>query len=116
MTKTEQAKRDAIEALLAVGFSHDGKTAQTTARVPTKASPLLGKAGGELRTFGGRLRFVLSGTNIRATVGDRTTSLYRIAAQGGVQSIAALDTKDIDGLRRELGLIAISTATASLKM
>lgn len=100
MTKTEQAKAAAIQALLDAGFAPDGETPTETVRVPTRNSPLFGKSGGELATFGGRLRFSKAGTDIKATVGTRTTYLYR--SHNGISGIAHLDTKNIEGVKSAL--------------
>ena len=69
---------EVVAALLELGFQPAGETRAETVRVPTTRSLLLnhGRSGGELRTFGGRSRFALVGTNLRATVGPRTVNLY----------------------------------------
>lgn len=103
-TKSEQLMGAAIDLLLAAGFVSAGRTREETVRIPTKASPVYGRSGGELAKLGGRQRFVKPGTTIKATVGPRTTALYRVEGQGldGVQGIATRDTKDLDGIRSVL--------------
>lgn len=118
MTKTDTAIQAVLAALASAGFADDGQTKQETVRVPTQASPVFGAAGGELRTFGGRARFVLPGseldgpmngnTQVRVTVGARTTFFYRNVYRGWSQyttEIARLRTKD---------LVAIQEVLASL--
>jgi len=99
-----------IELLLAKGFVRDGATVQQTVRVPTVANPVYGGIGGELTTMGGRQRFALPGTDIKATVGKRTTFFYRLTdkkvlGRRETESIAHLETRD---------LAAIETALAQL--
>lgn len=103
-TKTQQAMASAIDALLGAGFEPDGQTREEVVRVPTKASPLLGLSGGELAKFGGRQRFAKTGTNIKATVGPRTTAIYRVGGKGlaGVRGIASHDTSDGQALHATL--------------
>lgn len=107
VSKAEIAMGEVIQALLDNGFDPDGHTQEQIVRVPTRKSPLFGKSGGELAKFGGRQRFVKTGTNIKATVGARTTALYRIEGKGleGVSGIASLNTKDIEGLRGALAAL-----------
>lgn len=107
-TKTEQAMADAIDALLCAGFEPDGQTREEVVRVPTKASPLLGLSGGELAKFGGRQRFAKAGTNIKATVGPRTTAIYRVVGAGlaGVRGIATHDTSDSETIRATVAGLA----------
>lgn len=62
----------AVAVLLAAGFVANGSTRTENVRIPTSAVP-----SGERRTLGGRLRFALPGTEVRATVGARTVCLYR---------------------------------------
>lgn len=92
--------------LESLGFTVDGATHQETVRVPTRRSPVLGRTGGELRTLGGRARYALPGTNIRATVGARTTFLYHVHGAGRTEAIAHLATREVtlEGLRELLGL------------
>lgn len=104
MTKSEQAMADTIQILLAAGFKPDGQTRIEHVRVPTKESPILGGTGGVIASFGGRERYTKEGTDIRATVGLRTTSIYRSEGSGknSVRGIAALPTSDHAGLRKVL--------------
>ena len=103
-TKTENAMASAVDALLGAGFAPDGKTHEQVVRVPSKSSPLLGRSGGELITLGDRQRFSLQGTNIKATVGPRTTSIYRIEGSGinGVHGIATHNTTDTAAIQATL--------------
>ncbi len=71
----------AAAVLLRAGFAEDGHTREETVRVGTSRSPVYGGIGGELRTSGGRARFVLPGTDIRVTVGQRTVCIYRRAGR-----------------------------------
>jgi len=93
-----------IQSLLDAGFHPDGETREETVRVPTSKSLLYGKSGGELAKFGGRQRFAKAGTTVKATVGGRTTAIYRVEGKGleGVKGIATLDTKNIDAVRNAL--------------
>jgi hypothetical protein len=107
-TKTQQAMAAAIDALLAAGFEPDGQTREEVVRVPTRQSPVLGYSGGELARFGGRQRFAQRGTNVKATVGPRTTAVYRIEGAGlaGVRGIASHDTSDGASIRATIaGLV-----------
>lgn len=101
LTKGQQAMAAVIDLMLASGFRPDGETHQETVRVPTKDSPLYGRSGGQLATFGGRQRFAKDGTTVKATVGIRTTAIYRIEGPGlnGVRGIATCDTKDFAAIQ-----------------
>ncbi len=96
-----------IDALLQAGFLPDGETRTEVVRVPTTSSPLFGLSGGELAKFGGRQRFALGTSGIKATVGKRTTAVYRMVGAGlaGVQGIASFDTGDLEKLRQVLAEI-----------
>lgn len=91
----------AVQILTAAGYRPAGETRQETVRVGTSASPVLGGTGGELRTFGGRARFELPGTDQRATVGPQTTQLYR-SVEGKAQDFVSLTTSDTAALSRAL--------------
>ncbi len=67
-----------FEVFTAAGFVADGYTAEEIVRIPTTRSPVFGGIGGERRKFGGRQRLSLPNTTIRATVGPRTTNIYRV--------------------------------------
>jgi len=77
VTIAEQAMADVKQILLEAGFVDDGES------------------------IAGRKRYVKRGTNIKATVGKRTTAIYRIEGPGlnGVRSLASLSTRDLGGLR-----------------
>ena len=94
----------AIDTLLAAGFVPDGQTKEEVVRVPTQASPVFGRGGGELVKFGGRQRLRLPGTGIKATVGKRTIAIYLVLGPGlmGTQGIATIDTPDSAALQRVL--------------
>jgi hypothetical protein len=92
-----------IAALSSLGFVPDGATREEVVRVGTIDSPIYGGTGGELRAFGGRARFWIPDTDVRATVGDRTTFLYRRTGSVDLptETIAHLKTREVtlDGLR-----------------
>ena len=77
------------------------ETHQEAVRVGTSASPVYGGTGGELRTFGGRARYGLPGTDRRATVGAQTVSLYRVLDRKA-QDFRNVPTSDTEALRRAL--------------
>jgi hypothetical protein len=107
LSKTQEAKAAVIQSLLDHGFEPDGETRTEIVRIPTSSSPMYGKSGGELAKFGGRLRFAKKGTDIKATVGDRTTVLYHYASKlDGVKGIAHLPTKDIENIKAALAKAA----------
>ncbi len=110
------AMATAIDALLSAGFVPDGQTREEVVRIPTKSSPLFGRSGGELAKLGGRQRFALGTTNIKATVGKRTVALYRVEGLAGVTGIASLDTSDIDRLRGVLASLPNNTSRPSLPL
>ena len=91
--------KQAVEAItatvLAAGFVPDGATTEQTVRIPTSHSPVFGATGGELRTLGGRSRYVLPGSDVRITIGPRTTNVYRVA-DGRTIFLANLQTRDVD--------------------
>lgn len=105
-----KARDQAIQILLDAGFVQDGATAETTVRIPTVRSPSFngGRSGGELAHFGGRPRFVLQDSNVKATVGQRTVNIYRSEGGGleGVRGIAHLKTSDLDGLKAALSKLS----------
>lgn len=92
-----------VEWLESLGFVEDGRTATQEVRIPTTRSPVFGRTGGERRTFGGRLRFRLPNTNIRATVGPRTVNVY-VVTDGDTRFLLMSDTVDVtlDGLRKAI--------------
>jgi hypothetical protein len=91
---------DGVEVMLSLlaaeGFVTDGETRKEVVRVPTQRSPLLGRGGGELRSFGGRQRLSKPGTDLRATVGPRTTFVYRALGGGKVESILHASTVGLE--------------------
>lgn len=92
-----------IAELENAGFISDGATAEERVRVPTSRSPVFGRSGGERRTFGGRQRWVLPGTNVCCTIGARTVFVYRKQANG-VAPVGTFDTKGIDGVKLRAAL------------
>lgn len=107
-SKTEQAMEAVINALLTAGFQPDGQTREETVRIPTAASPVFGRSGGELAKFGGRQRYSQTGTNIKATVGPRTTAIYRVEGKGieGVCGIATHKTSDSQAIAATISSLA----------
>jgi hypothetical protein len=105
---------DAIQSLLDAGFEPDGTTREETVRIPTRNSPLFGSSGGELAKLGGRQRFAIPGTTYKATVGKRTTAVYRTEGEGlgGVRGIASFDTHDIARLRTVIAELAIQSSAS----
>lgn len=101
MSKAALAMEEVVKCLSAAGFVEDGATRTERVRMPTKDSPVFGQSGGQLATFGGRMRLIKEGTSIKATVGKRTTALYEVQGAGltGVRGIASLDTSDIENIR-----------------
>lgn len=89
-----------IEMLIKTGWIADGATREEMVRVPTFKSPLLGRGGGELRTFGGRTRFLRPGTNRKVTVGIRTTVFYRVI-DGQTREFVCLGTGNIEAITLE---------------
>ena len=67
---------EVVTMLFELGFSPAGETPLEHVRIPTMKAPVLGGMGGERRTLGGRARYVLPGTDLRVTVGPRTTNVY----------------------------------------
>ena len=86
---------EVVEALKAFGFVAAGSTREEVVRVGTARSSVLGGIGGERRTFGGRARFALPGTDTKATVGSRTIYLYCHAPGRPLVEIAHLRTRDV---------------------
>jgi hypothetical protein len=67
---------EVVATLLDLGFAPAGETREEVVRIPTMRSPVYGGLGGERRTLGGRARYALPGTDLRVTVGPRTTNVY----------------------------------------
>ncbi|MGP3508652.1 hypothetical protein [Paracidovorax citrulli] len=104
MEEARSPIEEVVACLAAAGFVGDGATRTEQVRVPTKDSPVYGKSGGELVTYGGRMRFAKAGTRIKATVGKRTTAIYEVTGPGlaGVRGIASVETRDIERIRATL--------------
>jgi len=85
---------ETILTLLELGFQLAGETAEQMVRIPTVRSPVYGGLGGERRTFGGRARYTLPGTDLRATVGPRTTNLY-FSRGGKTEFVLNAHTQDL---------------------
>jgi len=80
-------------------------------RIPTMKAPVLGGMGGERRTLGGRSRYVLPGTDLRVTVGPRTTNIYYVRA-GKTEFVLNEHTKDLDAATLR-DVIAAATGRAA---
>lgn len=83
------------------GWLEDGKTDVETIRMGTSRVPIYGKTGGELRSFGGRLRMVLPGTAFRATIGARTTNIYSVV-EGEIDQFKGFYTKEFEAIKMEV--------------
>ena len=94
MTQGERNMMAAIQALEAAGFREAGQTEVIRVRVATVDCPVYGGIGGKAVNFGGRMRYAKDGTNIKATVGKRTTNIYRVE-NGNTDFIGMFDTKDL---------------------
>lgn len=100
MSAAHEAMVKAVEALMKAGFEPNGHTRMEHVRVPTAKTPVYGKSGGKPVTLGGRMRLAKPGTDLKATVGLRTTVIYRTVAPGlaGVQGVAHHNTKDLGAI------------------
>ena len=58
-------------------------------------APVLGGMGGERRTLGGRMRYALPGTDLRVTVGPRTTNVYYSRGGGKIEFVMNAKTKTL---------------------
>jgi hypothetical protein len=86
---------EVVTMLLDLGFSPAGETRQEHVRIPTMRSPVLGGMGGERRTLGGRARYALPGTDLRVTVGPRTTNVYFSRGGGKTEFVLNEKTKQL---------------------
>ncbi len=98
MKNSELNMANVINLLIDNCFIEDGKTKETTVRIPTVDSPLFGKSGGILVTFGGRLRFNKENTTIKATVGKRTTYIYYLE-NSTPKTLISVDTKEFEKIK-----------------
>lgn len=87
---------EVVIALLELGFAPAGETTEQVVRVPTMRSPVFGGLGGERRTMGGRARYVLPGTDLRVTVGPRTTNVYYSRGGGKTEFVLNESTKHLE--------------------
>ena len=94
-TPSQAAMQQVIAALEVSGYVPAGATHQEHVRIPTSAAPVFGGIGGELATFGGRLRYTLPGTDRRATVGLRWTYLYRVEAHAVTEGQGYRTLRDV---------------------
>ena len=78
-----------IRELQKRGWVIDGRTQSKTVRIPTRRVPLFGKSGGELATFGSRIRLFRKGLYV--TVGKQITFFY-VKGVTGVVSKARVKT------------------------
>lgn len=104
-TKGELAMEKAVDVLLQGGFVPDGETTGTVVRSGSTASPVFGAGGGQLSKIGGRTRFVLPGTEWKATVGKMTTSFYRVVS-GATFDMNVFSTADTERLERAVSSAA----------
>lgn len=84
-----------ITTLLELGFAPAGETREEVVRIPTMRSPVYGGLGGERRTLGGRARYALPSTDLRVTVGPRTTNVYYSRGGGKVEFVLNEKTKTL---------------------
>jgi hypothetical protein len=114
--ETNQKKVAAVvDLLLQAGWVHDGRTREETVRVGTNTSPIYGGTGGELRTFGGRVRMVdhrSSEPTRKVTIGPVTTYFYEILTNR-VQNPKHLRTSDLGAIRLAAGEKLVDRDTAS---
>lgn len=106
-TCTNRRRLEEIAAALeGAGLVRDGETRSESVRVATRRSPVYGRGGGELRTFGGRERWRKPGTDVRVTVGSRTVNVYT-ASPGGPRFLVQYETNVLgpDELRALLELV-----------
>ena len=93
-----------VSLLLQSGFREAGTTRVEQLRIPTTRSPVSGHGrnppGGELTTFGGRLRF--SRGKQRVTVGRFTTSFYTTLEDTSRQPFQNFVTQDAEGIKAYL--------------
>lgn len=86
---------ETIDQLLALGFVPAGATREEVVRIPTTRSPVFGGLGGERRTLGGRARYALPDTDLRVTVGPRTTNVYFSRGGGKTEFLLNEKTKQL---------------------
>jgi hypothetical protein len=86
---------ETIAVLLDLGFAPAGETRLEHVRIPTMRAPVFGGMGGERRTLGGRVRYALPGTDLRVTVGPRTTNVYFSRGGGKVEFVLNEKTKEL---------------------
>jgi len=84
-----------VTTLLGLGFAPAGETREEIVRIPTMRSPVYGGLGGERRALGGRARYALPGTDLRVTVGPRTTNVYYSRGGGKVEFVLNEKTKQL---------------------
>ena len=95
-----KAAAAAAELLLSLGWEAAGETPREHVLMPSKATHWCSGRlmGGEPRTFGGRARFHLPGTDRWATVGRNTTNLYTRGPKGP-EGFQRFTSSDLDGIR-----------------
>ncbi len=98
MAKGPSAQEQVVALLLAAGFIADGETPRETFRGESPTSRIYGGIGGRLVTTGGRARYALPGTNVKATVGPRSTAVYRVI-NGAATAFECFRTKDVEAIR-----------------
>ena len=93
--QSANAEQVLIDRLRERGFVDAGLTATETVRIGTVTTPIYGGSGGKLVTSGGRRRLTLPGTDLRVTVGPRSTCLYRVVGSA-ITDMNTLATKEAD--------------------
>jgi hypothetical protein len=103
-----------LELLETRGWAPAGETPARLVRIPTSRSPIGGrggKMGGEPARLGGRTRYHLPGTDWYATVGARTTFIYRRAGREVVEG-QSFRTRDLHLITGRLEALAVDHAGA----
>jgi hypothetical protein len=91
MSELQERATRIINALTQSGWVADGYTSCTTVRMPTRNSPLYGRSGGKLVSFGGRVR--LKKGDRFVTVGQKTVCFY-INRDGKLSGFTRFLTKE----------------------
>lgn len=95
MSRSAALVEETVTMLEGRGWVVNGNTPSETVRIPTMRAPVFGGIGGELRTFGGRIR--LAKGDRRVTVGPRTTCFYRMDGKHAVE-FDNVKTRDGDAI------------------
>lgn len=110
MKKSDLAKASVIDLLLEAGFIPDGDTHSASAPASNYMRKTSDQLSKEWATAAARLRFKKPGTNIKATVGARTTAIYKIDGKGlnGVKGLASIDTSQLCEIAKILNNLNLS--------